>query len=404
MIQIVNYTGAMSGSKSKNIKCSKLNNPMSLDEFKINIVDLNDWGVWCSNSNNTDSINCINDIISISTMIKNSVKSKYIIIVPQNIDFKYNFYSNKYNYSVKLKDMINDMRGILYKVHPSFDLIRLFYENTKTKIGYDEIEASFYFANCTDILTSSVGSCKATTIDFREDYNIILTTLKLDSYEKIINFLREIRLIEDKEDEPNWMKTFNMFDDEKQLNIIEENNEVIKKSHENINDALNTINQNKEYKSILYTNGDELVKVVFKILEEIFELDLSDFKDEKKEDFAFKLGEKHFIGEIKGVTSNVRSEHVSQLDVHYQSYIETNDLESNKAKAILIINHQRKNSLDVRQPVHEIQINLAKRNESLIVETITLLRLFEKYKNGDVKSSECIDLFFNNIGLLQLQS
>lgn len=403
MIQIVNYNGIMNGTGNKDIKCSELNSPRSLDEFEINIFDLRNEYLWHYEGSNIKSINEIDDLTSINTMLKNSIKATNIIIYPQNCNFYYYFYSEDYHKSTQLKDILDFIQKyVLVELHPILGSLKLCYENTRTKVASREIDASFYFFDNENVLTRSIGSDKATTIDLRDKYNIFLTTLNLDTCEDIIGFLREIKLIEDKEDEPNWMKTFNMFDDEKQLNIIEENNEVIRESQENISDALNIINQNKEYKSVLYTNGDLLVRVVFKILEEIFQLDLSDFKDEKKEDFAFELGGKHFVGEIKGVTSNVRSEYVSQLDVHYQSYIETNNLESNKAKAILIINHQRNNSLDIRQPVHEIQISLAKRNESLIIETITLLKLFEKYKNGEIKSSECIDLMFDNTGLLKL--
>ena len=62
----------------------------------------------------------------------------------------------------------------------------------------------------------------------------------------------------------------------------------------------------------MYTNGEQLVEVVFDILESFFSYSLSEFKDEKKEDFLIKLDSVTFIGEIKGITSNVKSEHVSQ--------------------------------------------------------------------------------------------
>lgn len=81
--------------------------------------------------------------------------------------------------------------------------------------------------------------------------------------------------------------------------------------------------------------------------------------------------------EIKGINSSVKSENISQLDVHYQGYIDENtEVDSDKVRAILIINHQRNKPIESREPVHTRQIELAKRNRSLIVETITLLKLF----------------------------
>ena len=56
----------------------------------------------------------------------------------------------------------------------------------------------------------------------------------------------------------------------------------------------------------------------------------------------------------------------------------------------------------MREPVHEKQINLAKRNGSLIVETITLLKLFERYIAGNITREECLELLKTNIGLLEI--
>ena len=66
------------------------------------------------------------------------------------------------------------------------------------------------------------------------------------------------------------------------------------------------------------------------------------------------------------------------------------------------MNHQKNKALDMREPVHEKQINLAKRNGSLIVETITLLKLFERYIAGNITREECLELLKTNIGLLEI--
>ena len=42
----------------------------------------------------------------------------------------------------------------------------------------------------------------------------------------------------------------------------------------------------------------------------------------KKEDFLIKLPSCTFIGEIKGVTSNVKYEHISQIELHYRGYLD----------------------------------------------------------------------------------
>lgn len=207
----------------------------------------------------------------------------------------------------------------------------------------------------------------------------------------------------DKQDIPAWMEEVKMFDDIQQFRIIEENNQAIKRANDNISNAMEKINKNNEYKSILYTYGDELVKTVFEILESMLGCDLSQFEDKKNEDFLFEAGGCVFIGEIKGVNHNVKNENVAQLDRHYQGYLdEHEDSNEDSIKAILIMNHQKNKAVDAREPVHEKQISLAKRNGSLIIETITLLRLFEKYLTGNISREDCLNLFKTEEGLLQI--
>lgn len=130
--------------------------------------------------------------------------------------------------------------------------------------------------------------------------------------------------------------------------------------------------------------------------------DLSEFTDKKKEDFKFMINDKVFIGEIKGVTPNVKKANVSQLDVHVQEHLDDNDEESKNIIALLIINHQRNKPISAREGVNDEVIKLAERNGSLIVETITLLKLFEQYLLGKKSRDECIDTLANTTGLLEL--
>ena len=105
------------------------------------------------------------------------------------------------------------------------------------------------------------------------------------------------------------------------------------------------------------------------ILDELLDYDSSEFVDEKREDFLVKKEDITFIGEIKGVSSAIANKNVSQLDVHVQSYLDNlqEERKEEKVKGLLIINHQRNKPIEERQEVHEHQVNLAKRNVSLII-------------------------------------
>ena len=123
------------------------------------------------------------------------------------------------------------------------------------------------------------------------------------------------------------------------------------------------------FKSILYENGDSLVRVVFDILEQVMNYSLAGFIDEKKEDFKIALPDITFIGEIKGITSNVRSEHISQLDVHCQSYIDDLDEEgkSENVKGIVVFDHRVAEGDDV---VFAFEISIKRQYDAIIYGSV----------------------------------
>ncbi len=374
-----------------------------MDEFEINVIDLRDDNIWRYQYDQEDdepfNINCIKDFINLQIMIDNSTKTKILIILPMNLNFYFNYYRGAYIHSDELKNITYDLDCILARLISS-EAINLLYENTKTDINKESIAASFYFkSECNGTLTHSDGSNKPTTIRLND--NLLLTTLDLN-ISKIDDFFRVVGLINERENIPLWVKELHMFDDQEQKNVIDSNNKVINESNNNIIEASKVIEKNNELKSILCSSGDDLVRTVFEILEDMFKCNLADFEDKKQEDFLIELEGKTFIGEIKGVNHNVKSDNITQLDVHYQSYLEENpDKSEVNVKALLIIAHQRNKLLSTREPIHKKQIALAGRNGSLIVETITLLKIYEKYKKGNISPDDCIKLFSENIGLLE---
>ena len=205
---------------------------------------------------------------------------------------------------------------------------------------------------------------------------------------------------------PDWISDINFFNDE-QLKKDKDNNLAKISEIKQKNIAIDKeLEKNLEYKSILYTNGDELVKVVLEILDEILEHDSSKFVDEKKEDFLINKDDITFVGEIKGLSSAVQNKNISQLEVHIQNYFDKLQEEGKeeKVKGLLVINHQRNKPLEERQEIHEHQKDLATKYRSLIIETQTLLKIYEKYKLGKMTKEECKKLFEENIGLLEIKN
>ena len=402
MIQMLTYDGEKENFSGENIVINKFHDAQSLDEFEVNIINLNNQYIWRNHGKKKDNINISNDIDSLSIMIQHCKATKILILYPQNLVYKYNYISGDYQNSCDLKDMLEYLYIILQYLDLPLRYIYLIYENTKTNVYGKKLEAAFSFYEFeNDVLLKSEKSQKPTAVMLEN--NMILSTLNINNYDEIMYLLKELKLIQNKQSRPSWMEEIKMFDDDDQLKIIDDNNNTIKLANSNIFDAQRKIDKNDEFKSILYTSGDELVKVVFEILETMLGCDLTEFTDKNKEDFLFEIDEFIFIGEIKGVNHNVRSENVSQLDVHYQGYLEENeDKSEEQIKALLVINHQRNKPLNTREPVHEQQINLACRNGSLIIETMALLKLFEKYLNGTFTREKCLEVLKSNVGLLTI--
>lgn len=396
-IQIITYSGKEVKYKGNVVKQNSLHDIQSLDEFDINVIDLSANTLWECDVDSRETINSISDFISISEMITNRSKSKVVILYPQNCNFTYIKYSSQY--SEELKNMLNSLsKKILAKLFQPLSNIELVYENTRTALQAEEFLASFYFKNEDEALLTSVSSNKPTAIMVK---NVVLSTLCVDNIEKLIILLNELGLLEEKQEVPEWFSEISMFDDTDQKEIIQESTEKIELEQKKINQAQVILDKNNRLKSVLYTTGNELVELVFEIFEEILECDLSGFVDLKKEDLLIETEEVIFIGEIKGVNSNVKSTNISQVDTHYHDYLETHsEVEENKLKALLIINHQKNKAIKEREPVMEQQINLAKRNSSLIVETLTLLKVLELYRNNKVTKEKIISVFKKREGLL----
>lgn len=405
-IQLVTYNPINFNSYDQKIDINDFNKLKALDNYEINIIDLSSSEIWFNKGNKDDkpSLNSkmTDDFKSIYQMINNSKKSKIVICLPLNIYYQWIYYDEKRK--IQLKDMIPIFTGILSQLIP-LEKLNIVYENSNTIISNESVNASFYFNNTTyDNLTLSKDSDKPTTIIFE---SIIVTSLNIiqkDNSNLLKMYLNEIGLLKEEVEFPEWLYRYNFNDDEIQNNNIEQAKEQIKLQKEIIDKANQKLQENLRYKSILYNNSDALVEIVFEILEYIFDISLFDFNDEKREDFLFKKDDITYIGEIKGVTSNVKYENISQLEVHYSKYLdklqEINTIEN--IKKILIMNYERKKDIILRDEINQMQIDLAKKNETLIIDTKSLLIIFENILQGKFKKANVINYIKNNSGLIEL--
>lgn len=404
-IQIITYNPKNFSCLDQGIDINNFNNLKSLDNYEINVFDLNNDHIWINKSKiegaPTGDLVLSNDLISIEKMIFNRRETKILVCLPQNLNYTYQYYDKKH--LCELKDIINVMKSVLKQI-TDVDINGLYYENTYTEINGMTIQGAFVFPDYEDSITKSKDSQKNTTIN---KYGIIFTALNLfeeKNTDVLVEFLKHIGVIDKSIEYPKWLQEYKFNDDQQLQDTIENAEAEIKKLNQKIFDSKNKLAENMKYKSILVTNSDELTKVIYEILEYIFEINLSTFVDEKKEDFLFDKEDICYIGEIKGVTSNIKSEHISQLDVHYyalQDRLEEDEIQK-KIKKILIMNYERNREISNRNEVHKTQIELASRNNTLIIDTLNLLQLYEKLLKGNISKQEAIDYINSQIGLFNV--
>lgn len=405
-IQVIRH--ASSATEKEGIMFSPLSAPRAIDDFDVNIVDLSVSNMWTYNaSDSIGKIDAYRDLDTIEQMVSNKKNATVVYVLPQNVHYKYDMrYSRTGGNEVQpLKDILDGLQknSINRAIPTNTSMPKIAYEKTETSVLGHKFDADFYFINPRNFVTKSEKSEKPTTIEiFPKVYATTLAITKTNDDLKC--FISALFEKHERTEIPPWMEEIYFGDDIEQRANIEVCKKQIEEANGRILAAQARLKENNEIKSILYTNGDELVSVVFKILEKLLNCDLSEFIDEKKEDFLIKLPRCTFIGEIKGVTSNVKYEHISQLELHYRGYLdflaETGTTET--VKQILIMNPFRTKALNQRDPVHTAQIELAIRNGCLIIETHTLLRIYERFCANQLTVQQCEDVFSNRTGLISL--
>lgn len=398
-IQLINYDGKNSYELKFN-KITTIDSFISFDEFDLNIIDLRRRLLFVIDTLNKD--NLTSDIKkmyeNLNTAISNITKSKVIIILP--ISFKLLLNDGR-----EYKELKYMLRFFNYVIHLITNLdLNIKYEYSTTRIDEQiEMYSDFYMDINRDLKFIKIKS-KGDNPVLINNENIYITTLDISFDENLEILLKKLGLIEKENGkEPDWIKDFNFFDDEKQKEKILNSELLIKKEGEKIKSATEILQINSRYKSILYTQGEELVDVVKDIISEMLNIDLSGFIDKKKEDIRFEYNNDVFIGEIKGITDNVKSKNLSQLDNHFTAFVDENpNIDEEKIFKLLIINSQRNLPLDKRDSIDNKQIALAeKKYKSLIIETKTLLKLFEDYKNQKINREEIIEKL-KTYGILKL--
>lgn len=373
-------------------KSSNFNNYESFNAFKFNVIDLNDDIFW-----KYEMFTNNKELPTITNAINNSGnKTIFIFLLPQNIAIttkESGIMNESLNKNVEIvSEFIGDLTG---------RYIELIFGRNITKIGEIEYNADFYFKNDskTEVIKNNItGDNTVTKID-----NFIFTTIEITNTTTLKSFIDDISPSY-KVDTPEWFKDIDFLNDEKENENISRYQNEIKCLEDKIKESKGVLEENNKYKSILYTQGNALVKVVNEILDEMLNTNLSKFNDVFDEDFYFEKDNIGFIGEIKGVKSNLKNEYLNQLNDHAVKKLEKYDEEEIdiSLKQIMIINTFRKIHPDNRKDIENETLNKVKMHEALVITTPELLKLFEMFKKGEIETEEIVNRFYNEVGLFKI--
>ncbi len=393
---------------------NSITNPTSWSQFDLSIFDFDDQAIYVNRDNDTTSINICNALATLIESIRSRGGSQLVIALPQDYKMRYDYTRSvlgdrSYQKACDLRTCINDIFTwrILSSIFSTRADFSLCFENTTTHLSGKEYAASFYFQLQDDaestVLIEATPSGRVVAVRCGD---IILTTLNIcHAHEALMIFLKEIGLKEAAPKIPEWLEIYPFYTDEQLKSEIADKQRQIKCLDEEIEINEANIVCNARYKSILISSGDDLVPVVFDILQEILSYDLSGFIDKKKEDCCIDKGDVVFIVEIKGESGGVANKHLAQVENHIALYEEEHtDLNAlgKKLKGLLIMNHQRQKPLSDREMIHDHQIHKAEKYGSLIIETVVLLSLYERFKKGEITSEQCVSVFRDKVGLLKV--
>ncbi|QPH84111.1 hypothetical protein CVT06_02975 [Campylobacter concisus] len=371
---------------------SAFDRPRSFDEFDLNIIDLNSPNLWSFNSEYQKCTEAVYHLKTLKEIMRNSKRGIFIIIMPANIKVSVHYPECYTNQTVVIKDILKQVDQELSTL--ALSNIKLRYEISTTTINERNFYSDFIFDNVEEETIKWSNGGKSTIVKHNE--RLYSTTLLIKNTTNDLEILISFIVSRfKKSDVPDWFNSLEYFDDAALKNKRSE----LLNMYRQIKDIDRQIDKNNRFKSILYSNGDELIDVVKGILVDIFKLQDDHFIDVKKEDFRFKFRDINFIVEIKGINTNVKNSNIAQCKKHVTDFLIAEDTMSpNNVKGLLIINPQRDIDPSKREPIHADQINYAKSEDILIITTLELLKLYQAYTKDKVVSNVCFEVFKNDVG------
>lgn len=378
----------------------------NFDEFKFNVINLQESEIWKCYKTKHQTINNSNDLCSLGRILASTKTAKTIILLPQDtiFYFDYNDFCNRYDSSIRIKDMLSDvtlnilepLHGRSYELNPGV---------SSTVLNGNSYESDFVIQPKNTFCSIECESIAGQPTVIRIE-NLYLCTIKISNRYALHDLMREMGLESDVcTPIPEWL------DDVPFRNEDEIREDIIKKEaqisqlKEDCENQKTILEANKRLKSILCTKDSVLEDNVREMLAAILDVP-NDFRDEGEEDFRV-IQEGHiFLFEIKGSTRNLKREQITKTDSHVQMYLDENDENGSmeQPKGVLIFADQIEKPPEERDSYPNEQIKLAKRDNVIVISTRVFLLIYEGILGGLWTKEELLDLLWSCNGELVLSN
>lgn len=409
MIQIISSCDNLKNIflDNKDIVVNTFSDYQSFDMYDINILNFNSPDIWkCDNSEIT-KLNIKDDLIPLKQSIKSS-NTKTVIAMPINytLHYDYSYYRNRLDKSKELKNLNIEITKLLNE-YISDEILNYSYDKCKTTIDGFLYDSDFYFSNIDKekvLLVSDKGNKVNTYIN----NDVVITTINLfdlkeeqNVYERLNSFINIIFKNESQEIPPSWVDDVIFFDDRVYIDKIENSKKEIEKLEKEIQENRLKLEKNYKIKGILYKTGNELNKEIVNILEDILK-EHNDFKDVYEEDYKFISDNITFIVETKGLKKEVSGQNVTDAFSHLTIYEDNLEKENRKekTKCLFFVASERKKPINERKRINSRQETIAKRNNTLIIDTPTFFNIYEDFLNKRISKEEIIKLFKEQFGVI----
>ncbi len=409
MIQIISSNDNLKNIylDNKDIVVNTFSNYQSFDMYDINILNLNSPDIWECNNSEITKLNMKDDLIPLKQSIKSS-NTKTVIAMPVNytLHYGYNYYGKRLDKSKELKNLNIKITKLLNE-YISDEILNYSYDKCKTTIDGFLYDSDFYFSDI-DKEKVLLVSDKGNKVNAYINNNVVITTINLfdlktkeNAYERLNSFINVIFKSESQEIPPSWIDDIIFFDDEVYIDKIEHSKKEIEELEKEIQENQLKLEKNSKIKSILYKTGNALNKEIVNILEDILG-EHNDFKDVYEEDYKFISDNITFIVETKGLNNEVSGQNVTDAFSHLTIYEDNLEKENRKekTKCLFFVASERKKSINERKRINSRQETIAKRNNTLIIDTPTFLNIYEDFLNKKISKEEIIKLFNEQFGVI----